>query len=164
MVTRRIVLATTVGVELEQIPRKVEKRAAQVLGGPQERELGAWGLAGGRAVGRGGSVPGRDGATAGDAWGDGGAGRWGPLLGAVAGGEEVGGKQGLWAPVKFRTQWAGEVPCARGPEPRLPRGPGCALQDTLEGPQWGPCSALFVGCVRNGSAAGPAHASRWASC
>lgn len=80
-------------------------------------------------VDQGGYVPGWDGATQGDAWCYGGAGTWGPLLGAIARGEEVGGKRGLWVPVKFRTQWAGGVPCARGPEPGLPRGTDCASRD-----------------------------------
>lgn len=118
--------------------------------------MGAGSVAGGYVVGQGGCVPGWDGVTQGDVWCDGGAWRRDPLLGAIAWGEEVGGKQGLWVPVKFRTQWAGEVPCAQGPEPGLPHGTGCALWDAPERLWWGLCFTLFVGCVRNGSAAGTA--------
>lgn len=105
---------------------------------------GGW-WRGGRVyvVGQGGYVPGWHGATQGDVWCDGGAGRQGALLGAIAWCEQVGGKQGLWVLVKVRTQWAGEVPCTQGPEPWLPHGMGCALRDK-PGSCGGVCASLCL--------------------
>lgn len=104
------------------------------MGSPFLRESGAWGLVvwQGCVEGQSGHESGWDAAKE----GGGGAEGWGPLLGAILSGEEVGGKECSWVLVIFRT---------RGTRVCLSRdwSLGCPMEQTmLCGMGWRGCGGI----------------------